>query len=336
MRSKLQSSMIRGGWQLTPAHLIKSSPSDGLAVILDAIDKGFYIFDCADIYTGVEELFGKIRSRAGTGTAPIRIHTKFVPDRADLRDISFFETQAIIDRSLRRLRVDKLDLVQFHWWDCSIPRHLQVLEYLFKLRDAGKVEAVGLTNFDGPQLKEILDAGFDVASIQVQYSVVDRRCEATLLPLCRARGIKLYAYGSLLGGFLNESWLDCPEPSMADLENRSLIKYKLIIDDWGGWARYQSLLRQIQTLATRRGSTMAQVAIGAVLGSGRADAAIIGLSQRHYLRQNVELANITPLSSEELGLLWSWECPLPGDVYRLERTNQRHAGIMKYNLNRQS
>ncbi len=258
-----------------------------------------------------------------------------MPDRDRLRDIDFDETQSIIERSLRRLHTDCLDLVQFHFWDCSIPRYLEVLEYLFRLRDAGKIKAVGLTNFDAEQVQEILNAGFRIASIQVQYSLVDRRCEATLLPFARAQGIKVYAYGSLLGGFLSEKWLHQPEPSTAELENRSLVKYKLIIDDWGGWARYQALLRQIQELAAGRGSTIAQVAIGAVLGANKADAVIVGLGHSRYQLQNAELAKVTALRDAELRDLWSWDCPLFGDVYHLERTDKKHAEIMKYNLNRQ-
>lgn len=336
MRHEFCKSIIRGGWQLTPGHLVKDSSPDGLAIVQDAIDKGFRVFDCADIYGGVEELFGQARTRTPAGGAPIRIHTKFVPDADRLRGIDFAGTQEIIDRSLRRLGTDSLDLVQFHWWDLAVPRHLEVLGYLFRLRSAGKIEAVGLTNFDGPQLRETLDAGFDIASIQVQYSLIDRRCESTLLPLARSRGVKVYTYGSLLGGFLDERWLDLPEPGASELKTRSLIKYKLIIDDWGGWGRYQSLLRQLSEVARRSDRTIAQVAVGAMLGSGRVDAVIVGLGRHNYQARNAELADISSLGAEDLSMLWSWDCPLEGDVYHLERTSERHARIMKYNLNRQA
>jgi hypothetical protein len=83
-------------------------------------------------------------------------------------------------------------------------------------------------------------------------------------------------------------------------------------------------------------ATIPQVSIGALLGSGRADAVIVGISQRRYQAQNAELSNVVPLGDEELERLWSWDCPLEGDVYHLERTSAKHAGIMRYNLNREA
>ena len=333
MERNIDRSIIRGGWQLMPGHTLGRDGGDELAPILDAIDEGFRTFDCADIYGGVEEAFGRASERAKADGIPIRVHTKFVPDRDRLGSIGQPYTQEIIDRSLRRLRTDRLDLVQFHWWDYAVPRYLEVLEYLFRLRRAGKIKAIGLTNCDGEHLREILDAGFDIASLQVQYSIIDRRCEATVLPLCAAKGIAVFTYGAILGGLLNEKWLNRPEPRMADLENRSLIKYKLIIDDWGGWARFQSLLGQLDAIARGRRCTISQVAIGSLLCATNIDAVIVGLSPRSYHAQNAELANLVRLDEEELRLAWSWECPLQGDVYHLERTSEKHSGIMRYNLN---
>ena len=334
MTIQLQDAIIRGCWQLSAGHLIQGPSGDPLAPVLDAIGHGFRRFDCADIYTGVEELLGQARIRAQAEGRPIHVHTKFVPDRASLASIDFRGTQAIIDRSLKRLKAQQLDLVQFHWWDCSVPRHLEVLDYLFSLQAAGKIKAIGLTNFDSTQLKEIIDEGFEIASIQVQSSLVDRRSERELLPLCRAHGIRVYAYGSLLGGFLSEQWLDQPEP--ADVANRSLVKYKLIIDDWGGWARFQEMLHSVRRIAVSHDATIAQVAVSAMLGMGRADALIVGLSQSRHASQNAELARLLDLSQAELDTLGAWPCPLEGDIYHLERHTARHAGIMKYDLNQQA
>jgi aryl-alcohol dehydrogenase-like predicted oxidoreductase len=157
----------------------------------------------------------------------------------------------------------------------------------------------------------------------MQYSPVDRRCEAVMVPLCRARGIKIYTYGSLLGGFLSEVWLDKPAPQLHEVQNRSLVKYGLIIDDWGGWDRYQGLLRQLKAVATRPVCSIPQVVIAALLGCAGIDAVIVGLSATNYKRQNCELARKVTLSDDELRALWSWECPLAGGVYHLERTSSK-------------
>ena len=60
-----------------------------------------------------------------------------------------------------------------------------------------------------------------------------------MIEKCRSYGISLLCYGTVAGGFLSDRWLGRPEPASA-LQNRSLIKYKLIIDDFGGWRKTQS------------------------------------------------------------------------------------------------
>jgi aryl-alcohol dehydrogenase-like predicted oxidoreductase len=323
--------VIRGGWQLAEGHLTREAADDRVSPILDAIDAGFRVFDAADIYVGVEEALGRARSLRPS--CSIRVHTKCVPDRDRLAETTFDQVRAIVDRSRRRLRVDRLDLVQFHWWDYRVPGYLGALESLFRLRDAGAVGAVGLTNFDTEHLREILAAGFEVASIQLPTSLVDRRHEATMNALCRTHRVQRFAYGSLLGGFMSETWLGVPEPSAEELGNRSLVKYKVIIDDWGGWQRYQRLLAVVSEIAAAHECAIARVAVAAVLDADRADAVIAGLSPRRYRLQNAELAAPVSLDERELQRLSEWECPLEGDVYELERTTDRHARIMKYNLN---
>ena len=126
------SRVIRGGWQLAGGHgaIDRDRALDDL---IAAFDAGVFTFDCADIYTGVEELYGAMRAtarrrRAAQGSANrLRVHTKLVPDLSILRTIARRDVEAIIDRSLRRLKMERLDLVQFHWWDYAEPRWLDAL-----------------------------------------------------------------------------------------------------------------------------------------------------------------------------------------------------------------
>lgn len=336
MRGDISQSIIRGGWQLMPGHQIATAAEDSLSPILDAIKAGFRMFDCADIYSGVEEALGRARWIDNGGSNPVRVHTKLVPDLDSLSLIDFVDVERIVDRSLKRLRTESLDLVQFHWWDYGVPRYLDVLGYLDRLKAAGKIRAIGLTNFDVTRLKEVFSSGPRIESLQMQYSLLDRRAEREAIPLCKKNGVKVFTYGSLLGGFLSEKWLDAPEPDIQRVQNRSLVKYKLIIDDWGGWARFQIFLKALRQLAEVHKCSIAQVAASAVIDSGMVDSIIVGLSPTNYKVQNAELANLPTLSGEALQNLWGWDCPLEGGVYELERTSGKHAGIMKYNLNRDS
>lgn len=320
--------IIRGCWQLARGH---SQEIADIEPILDAIKCGFTTFDCADIYLGVEELLGK----AMQATQKLRIQTKFVPDLDRLRDIDRTYVEQIIDRSLRRLQVECLDLVQFHWWDWEIKNYLPAMEFLSELKAKGKIAEIGLTNVNKKYLEEI-SSRFEIASLQVQVSLFDRRVELGVAEECLQKNIKIFAYGSLLGGFISKKWLGREEPDLKQVENRSLIKYKLLIDAACGWEEFQRRLIVLDKLADKYHCDMANIAVAALLQGRRADALIIGLSPQNFAAQNRSLAKLPLLEAEDLHAINAWPCHLHGDVYDEERdAHGAHAKIMKYNLNAQ-
>ena len=330
--------LIKGGWQLAGGHGAVHAEA-AIADMTAFADAGITAFDCADIYTGVEELIGRFlrdwRNARGSDAPAIRVHTKCVPDLDALPTLTRADLEAIIDRSLRRLGVERLDLVQFHWWDFDIPGAVQAAVHLRDLQLAGKIHHLGATNFDTPHLTAMLDAGVPLVSHQVQLSVLDARALGEMATLCNTRGIGLLCYGALAGGFLHERWLGAPEPR-APLENRSLVKYKLIIDDFGGWALFQRLLQLLQRIATAHGTTIGTIAIRHVLDAPTVAAAIVGARSTAHLAPTLAATAIT-LSPDErhalTALLGERTGPV-GDVYALEREKGgRHASIMRYNLN---
>ena len=114
----MRAGIIKGCWQYSGGHgAVSHDPIHDLMLFADA---GITTFDCADIYTGVEETLGAFRSeyarrRGRVALAGLRFHTKFVPDLDVLAHINREYVERIIDRSLRRLEMERLDLVQFHW-----------------------------------------------------------------------------------------------------------------------------------------------------------------------------------------------------------------------------
>lgn len=320
--------IIRGCWQLATGH---SQVGGDIEPILDAIQCGFTTFDCADIYLGVEELLGK--ASQAVPQQKLRIHTKFVPDLNRLQEMDRKYVESIIDRSLSRLQVDCLDLVQFHWWDWKIKNYLSALEFLTELKAKGKIAKIGLTNVNKKYL-EAISEHFDIASLQVQISLFDRRVEQGVAQLCRKKNIQLFAYGSLLGGFMSEKWLGKGEPDLEQLANRSLVKYKLLIDSACGWEEFQRRLSLLSKLAAKYDCEMANMAIAALLQSEKSDAVITGLSPQNFATQNRSLADLPLLEAQDLQDITAWPCHLHGDIYDEERDEHgSHAKMMKYNLN---
>ncbi|MBX3568264.1 MAG: aldo/keto reductase [Rhizobiaceae bacterium] len=334
------SRVIRGNWQMADGHGQNRS-REAIDDLIAYADAGITTFDCADIYTGVEELIGQFRRRYAMlrgqeAGARIHVHTKFVPDLDILPRIAKADVERVIDRSLRRLETERLDLVQFHWWDYAQPRWLDTLHWLDELRAAGKIRNIGATNFDTGHLRAILDAGIPLRSMQVQYSLLDRRPEKAMAGIAGAGGVSLLCYGTVAGGFLSDRWLGKAEPRDA-FENRSLIKYKLIIDDIGGWDLFQSLLGVLRYIADGHGADIATVASAAMLSRSQVAAVIVGARDRSHLPANLAISGLS-LSSHDLAAIeraMSCARPLDGDIYTLERDRTgRHGAIMKYNLNK--
>jgi aryl-alcohol dehydrogenase-like predicted oxidoreductase len=333
------SRVIRGGWQLASGHGVVTS-DDPVADMMAFADAGITTFDCADIYTGVEELIGRFRlryreMRGADALGRIKVHTKFVPDLDILKRITKSYVEGVIDQSLRRLKLERLDLVQFHWWDYAAPMWLETAQWLNELRLSGKIHKVSGTNFDTDRMLHMVRAGVPLTSMQVQYSLLDSRPAKRMVEVAMENGVALFCYGTVAGGFLGDRWLGQPEPQ--DFENRSLIKYKLIIDDLGGWDFFQALLRVLRGIADRHGVDIATIASAAMLSKKAVAAVIVGARNRSHLASNLAISSVslTAQDQAEIDAVLSQSDELEGDVYTLERDRQgRHGQIMKYNLNK--
>jgi aryl-alcohol dehydrogenase-like predicted oxidoreductase len=328
------SRIIKGGWHLAGDHG-SIDPQQAVKDMAKFVEAGITTFDCADIYTGVEELIGSFRRTYPLLAKDVQVHTKFVPDLPDLATLDRRYVEGIIDRSLRRLGVERLDLVQFHWWDFAARRYVETALELDRLRRAGKIARVGITNFDVPHLDELVKAGVPITAHQLQYSLVDDRPSVAMLDYCRARDIALLCYGTVCGGFLSERWLGKPDPG-SSFSNRSLVKYKLIIDDFGGWGLFQELLAVLDGIAKRHATDIASVSGAVMLDRPGVAAAIVGATNAAHLQAHAKIGALV-LDAEDraaIAAITARRSGPAGDVYELERDRTgRHGQIMKYKLN---
>ncbi len=330
------SRILNGGWQLSAGH--RAAPVDAGAAI-DAMirlaEAGFTTFDCADIYTGVEELLGRFLA-AYPRPSEIQIHTKFVPDRDALPAMDRRYVERIIDRSLARLGIERLDLVQYYWWDEQVPGCVETALVLADLQRAGKIRLLGVTNFDVARLSELVDAGVPIATNQVQYSLLDPRPENGMTQFCAGSGIRLLCYGALAGGFLSRRWSGQDEASGGQ-PNRSLVKYRLIIEEFGGWALFQELLAALEQVAAKHGVTVSNVAVRWLLDRPRVAGAIVGAASAEHLESNLRIFRLELDDDDHrrLDRVLRASVGPRGDCFALERIPRgRHAAIMKTNLNR--
>ena len=337
------SEIVVGGWQFSTGHRSpRIDPAEATDFVVRLVSAGFTTLDCADIYSGVEELFGEVlrryRATATSDTSPLQVHTKFVPDLDALRTVDRTYVERIIDRSLRRLGVERLDLVQFYWWDDTIDGSVEAARCLTDLRDAGKIRYIGATNLDTARLREMEAAGVHLVTNQVQYSLLDRRPEAGLIEYCQATNIKLLAYGTIAGGLLSPAYLGIDEPPDS-LGTRSLTKYRLIVEEIGGWSALQRLLSAASRVAAKHGASVASVATRFILEQPSVAGCVVGMTRPAHLPDALATCALRLSSDDhaEMRQAVAGVASPPGDVYQLEWDRSGpHGRIMRYNLNREN
>ncbi len=156
-----------------------------------AIDEGLWHIDTAEMYEGAEEVVGRaVRGRRDE----VFITTKVLPQNA-----SFRGTIAALERSLRKLRTDYVDLYLLHWYDGSHPLG-ETMEAFAYLMEQGKIAYAGVSNFSIGEMEEALKY-LKVVNNQVEYNLGNfRHVEEELLPYAESRDITLSGYLPLWRG----------------------------------------------------------------------------------------------------------------------------------------
>jgi aryl-alcohol dehydrogenase-like predicted oxidoreductase/enamine deaminase RidA (YjgF/YER057c/UK114 family) len=306
------SRLVTGLWQVADmerdGHTL--DPQQGAAALADYAAAGFDSFDMADHYGSAELITCTLlASPAGQG---VRAFTKWCPEPGPM-------TAAVVrdgvTRALKKLQVERIDLMQFHWWSFDHPGYLDALAELAKLRDEGLIAHLGLTNFDTAHLRLLLSHGIPIASNQVCLSLLDRRATLEISQLCLERGVRLLAYGSLGGGFLGERWLGAAEP--AEVADWSKMKYRRFIDAVGGWAALQGVLRAAKDISVKHGVSLSNVATRWVLQQPAVAAVIVGarLGESEHRADNLRIFDFE-LDADDLARLetaFAATKTIPGD-----------------------
>ena len=284
--------LINGMWQVSGAHG-RIDPKAAIQSMFKYIDAGFTTWDLADHYGPAEDFIGEFRrqlvaTRGEAALSNLQAFTKWVP-RPTRMTRKLVEDN--INISLRRMGVDSLDLLQFHWWEYRDKNYLDALRYMAELQTEGKIKHLALTNFDTEHLKIIVDSGIKIVSNQVQFSLIDRRPEVQMIQVCQQHNIQLLPYGTLCGGLLSEKYLGQAEPRGGMLNTASLRKYKNMVDTWGGWSLFQELLNALKHVAQKYGVSIPNVAVRYILDKPAVAGVIVGarLGVAEHLEDNARV-----------------------------------------------
>ena len=178
-----------------------------LRTIQAALDLGITLVDTAPVYGfgRSEEIVGEAIAEHGSRDRVViatKVGIEWDETHERLRRNSSPERiQKELEDSLRRLRTDHIDLYQVHWPDPKVPFE-ETARALEALREAGKIRAIGVSNYSPEQMKGF-GAGAELASAQPPYNLFERGVEQDVLPWCASHDVAVLAYGPLCRGLLS-------------------------------------------------------------------------------------------------------------------------------------
>ena len=314
------SRIVTGLWQVADMERDGAplDPEAASTAMLEYARAGFDAFDMADHYGSAELIAGRFLARVAQGEAagahrPVAL-TKWCPAPGPM---TAEVVRTGVERSLQRLGVPAIDLLQFHWWSFEHLAYLDAMKELDKLRREGLIRHLEVTNFDTGHLRVVVKHGVKIVANQVSLSLLDRRAAGEMSAFCLEHGVRLLAYGTLAGGFLSQQWLGSPEPAGDEINDWSKMKYKRFVDAAGSWQGLQAILVALDKVARRRSVSIANVATRWALEQPAVAAVIVGarLGERRHTDDNLKVFSFA-LDAEDRALIdeaLARTTPLPGD-----------------------
>jgi aryl-alcohol dehydrogenase (NADP+) len=274
-------------------------------LIRRALELGINFFDTADMYSigASEQVLGRALKDFGPGRDRVVVATKvFFPMSEDPNDRGLSRKHIFdsIDKSLKRLETDYVDLYQIHRFDYETPIE-ETIEALNDVVRAGKVRYLGASAMWAWQFMKMLmtadQRGFTRFScFQCYYNILYREQEREVLPMCRAEGIAVIPYSPLARGFVagNRKRDGGGETVRSNSDSYSDNDYYHEQDF--------AIVDRITQVARKRGVKNAQVALAWILRQPGITAPILGASRAEHLEDAVEALNLK-LDAEELKTL---------------------------------
>lgn len=273
---------------------------EAASLVDQAIDAGVNFFDTADIYSfgESEEMLGKIlEGRRYKYIIATKVRGKMSDEPNDV-GLSRHHILNSIDRSLKRLRTDYIDLYQVHSWDPFTPieETLRVLDDLIRL---GKVRYIGCSNFAAWKMAEALAVSersglARFGTMQVYYSLVGRDIEYELVPLAEHKKIGILTWSPLAGGYLSGKY----RKGIQGRRSTSPLSNFPPVDTVYG----DKVLDLIQEIAKQKRAGEATVALAWQLARPYITSVILGAKDQNQLSENLKSADLN-LTEEEIACL---------------------------------
>lgn len=301
---------VTGGWMWGGAE-----ESESIRAIQAAIDAGISLVDTAPVYGfgRSESIVGKaLQGRRDRVVLATKCGLVWDTDKGDF----FFKSSADVvgggdaytvhrylgpdsiarevEASLKRLRVECIDLMQTHWQETTTPI-AETMEALVKLQQEGKIRAIGASNTTTEQLEAYRAAG-PLAACQEKFSMLDREREADHFPYCRERKVAFLAYSPLAQGLLTGKVGPDREFEEGD-QRRGSPRFSVENRE-----RIAAMLAAFQPVADKHGLTLGQLAIAWTVHQPGCGHALVGARTVAQAEENAK-AGAAQLDAEDLATM---------------------------------
>lgn len=304
---------VMGGWMWGGADEAAS-----VRAILAALEAGITMLDTAPVYgfgqselvvgKAVKELGAARRDRVviatkcgmvqtpgpGKGRVMMRSTALGVAEDGHIEVSVYNGPESIVaecERSLKRLQTDRIDLYQTHWQEETTP-YEETMEALLKLKQQGKVRAVGVCNAT-PAIMDRYRSRGPLDSDQEKFSMLDRKLEAEQLPYCRKHNVAVLAYSPLALGLLTGKVSADSTFPVGDLRrtHKRYARENLL--------KVNAMLDRFKPIAQAKGCTLGQLVIAWTVRQPGVTHALVGARDEKQARENAAAGNLE-LSDSEL------------------------------------
>lgn len=278
----------------------QADEQESIRTLHKALDSGINFWDTADMYANGknEELISKVlvpnRDKIFIAT---KFGFRFKNDEAGPSNSAntYFDgspewIRQAVDNSLRRLKIDTIDLYYAHRIDPNVPVE-ETVGAMAELVKAGKVRYLGLSEASVESIRKA-NAIHPIAALQSEYSLLTRDVEESILPVVRELGISLVPYSPLARGLFNNI-NEVQQLEDSDFR-KSLPRYQEAYLE-----NNKNLAKELNELAASKGITGSQLALAWVLAQGDDIIPIPGTKRVKYLEQNIEAAAVTFTEAEK-------------------------------------
>ena len=281
--------IIMGTWQAGKKMWAGIDDNESIEAIRAAVDAGITTIDTAEVYGS-----GHSEQIVAQAVSDIRDRLEYA-SKVFANHLKYEEVIKACDRSLTNLKTDYLDLYQIHWPSGSFGNEPvpieETMSALNKLKEDGKIRAIGVSNFNCEQVAEAMKYG-RIDSLQPPYSLFWRKIEQDAIPYCIEHNISVLAYSSMAQGLLTGKFSLGHEFEPDDHRSAN------VLFQGENFQRAQQALEQLKPIAQQHNCSLAQLALAWLIAQPQGNA-IAGARTAQQATDNAKAAEVN-LSDEEL------------------------------------